>query len=149
MTKTAEQLEQDLIDHACDQLAKKARQYVKGGMAPAEAASKAIRDTKALFPPDWRLGVQGGDDEDEVEVWEVDDKMMEPCASVVRETEDEAQGALVTAVKDRARADKDPKVRAIARWPDDDILDILAAAMPETESEAFRAVVARLPKKRR
>lgn len=148
MTKTAKQLEQDLIDHACAQLKKIARQRVREGMTPASAASAAIRETKALFPPDWRLAVQGGGDEDEVEVWEVEHKLPEPCARIVRESEDDARARLVAAVKERARADADPAVRRIARWSNDKLLDILTVEMPDTEHAAFRAVVGRLPKRR-
>ena len=83
----AKQLDQDLIDHACAQLGKAARKHVRAGMAPASAASAAIRETKALFPIDWRLGVQGDDTEDEVEVWEVEHKRSIPCARITRETE--------------------------------------------------------------
>ena len=143
------QLDADLIDHACAQLGKKARQHVREGMAPARAAEKAIRETKALFPPDWRLGVQGGDDEDQVEVWEVQHKLAQPCARVERESEAEAQDRLVKAVKDRARTDADPNIRRIAKWSDAKVLDILSAEMAEGEYEAFRAVVARLPKRGR
>ena len=147
MTKSAEDLDQDLIDHACSQLVKKARQHVRDGMPPASAAEKAIRETKALFPPDWRLGVQGDDTEDEVEVWEVNGKMDAPCARIERESEDEAQDHLVKAVKDRARTHADPNIRRIAKWSDEKVLDILSVAMPDGEHEAFRAVVARLPKR--
>lgn len=149
MTKTSKALDKDLIDHACSQLGKKARQHVRDGMTPASAAEKAIRETKALFPPDWRLAVQGGDDEDEVEVWEVEHKLEQPCASVVRESEEEAQDRLIKAVKDRARTDADPNIRRIAKWSDAKVLDILSAEMPEGEYEAFRAVVSRLPKRGR
>lgn len=147
--KTAKDLDKELINHACSQLSKKARQYVHDGMSPASAAEKAIRDTKALFPPDWRLGVQGDDTEDDVEVWEVEHKLHTPCAYIVRETQEEARERLVKAVKDRARVDKDPGIRAIARWPNYKILDILHMSMPDGEHEAFRAVVACLPQKRR
>ena len=145
----AKQLDEDLIDHACSQLRKKARQHVREGMTPASAAEKAIRETKALFPPDWRLAVQGDDNDDEIEVWEVEHKSERACARIERESEEEVQDRLVKAVKDRARADKDPSIRGIARWSNDKILDILQVAMPDGESEAFRAVVAQLPKKRR
>lgn len=147
MTKSAKDLDKDLIDHACSQLGKKARQHVRDGMTPASASEKAIRETKALFPPDWRLGVQGDDTEDEIEVWEVAGKMEVPCARIVRETEDEAQEGLVKAVKDRARTDADPNIRRIAKWSDEKVLGILSVEMPEGEYEAFRAVVARLPKR--
>jgi hypothetical protein len=79
---TARQLDKDLVDHACSQLAKVARKRVREGMGPASAASAAIRETKALFPPDWRLAVQGDDSEETVEVWEVEHKRTFPCASV-------------------------------------------------------------------
>jgi len=82
-----QQLDQDLIEHACSQLAKAARRHVNAGMGPARAARAAIRETKALFPLDWQLAVQGDDSDDEVEVWEVEHKRSTPCASVSRETE--------------------------------------------------------------
>lgn len=148
MTKTAKQLEQDLIDHACAQLKKIARQHVREGMTPASAASAAIRETKDLFPPDWRLAVQGGGDEDVVEVWEVEHKLPVPCARVVRESEEEARMRLVSAVKERARTDADPAVRRIARWSNAKLLDILTVEMPDTEHAAFSAVVSRLSKRR-
>lgn len=80
-------LDQDLIDHACNQLAKAARRHVSTGMGPASAARTAIRETKALFPPDWQLAVQGDDSDDEVEVWEVEHKRSIPCARISREAE--------------------------------------------------------------
>jgi hypothetical protein len=80
-------LDQDLIDHACNQLAKAARRHVSTGMGPASAARAAIRETKALFPTDWNLAVQGDDDEEQVEVWEVAHKRSVPCASISREPE--------------------------------------------------------------
>jgi hypothetical protein len=67
-------LDQDLLKHACVQLGEVARRHVRGGMGPASAARAAIRETKALFPHDWRLAVQGDDDEEDVEVWEVEHK---------------------------------------------------------------------------
>src|SRR5512143_1869150 len=145
---TTRQLDQDLIDHACSQLRKIARRHVSAGMSPASAAQAAIRETKALFPYDWRLAVQGGDNEDSVEVWEVEHKLNEPCARIERESEDDARDRLVQAVKDRARHDADPHIRRIAKWSNDKVLDILTAAMPDSEYEAFRAVVARLPKQK-
>ena len=141
MTKTAKQLDHDLIEHACSQLGKKARQHVSAGMTPASAAYAAIRETRALFPPDWQLAVQGGDQEDEVEVWEVEHKRSAPCARVVRETEAEAKQLLVAAVKERARAPENPAaVRRVARWSDAKVLDILRSAMPQSAGEAYNAV---------
>ena len=84
---TTKQLDQDLIEHACSQLGKAARKHVHAGMAPASAARAAIRETKDLFPVDWRLGVQGDDTEDEIEVWEVEHKRSIPCARITREPE--------------------------------------------------------------
>lgn len=75
-------LDRDLIEHARDQLHATARRHVREGMGPESAARAAIRETKALFPPDWKLGVQGGDDEEKVEVWEVDHKYASPIATV-------------------------------------------------------------------
>lgn len=91
---TTKRLDQDLIDHACSQLGKAARKHVREGMAPASAASTAIRETKALFPIDWRLGVQGDDTADEVEVWEVEHKRSIPCARISREPETETPAKL-------------------------------------------------------
>lgn len=82
---SAKQLDQDLIWHACGQLRKKAHQLVREGAGPATAAWAAIRETKALFPHDWRLAVQGDDDDEYVEVWEVEHKWSGPCAQVSRE----------------------------------------------------------------
>lgn len=83
----SKQLDQDLIDHACSQLHRVARRFVQfQGMGPASAARKAIRETKSLFPADWHLAVQGDDDEEFVEVWEVEHKRTIPCARVSRET---------------------------------------------------------------
>jgi len=56
-------------------------------MTPADAAYAAIRETKSLFPPDWHLAVQGDDDENDVEIWEVNHKRTFPCARVEREPE--------------------------------------------------------------
>ena len=80
--KTAKELERDLIGHACGQLSATARRHVRAGMGPESAARAAIRETKALFPPDWKLGVQGDDDEESVEVWEVEHKYASPIATV-------------------------------------------------------------------
>jgi hypothetical protein len=82
---TSRTLAADLLDHACGQLAKAARRHVREGMGPASAASAAIRETRALFPPDWRIGVQGDDSEDAVEVWEVEHKRSIPCARISRD----------------------------------------------------------------
>lgn len=142
-------LDQDLIDHACGQLGKIARQRVREGMAPASAARAAIRETKALFPHDWRLAVQGDDSEDSVEVWEVEHKRIEPCARVVRESEEQAVERLVAAVRDRARASADPDAKRVVKLPRARLLLILEAAMPETEDQAYRAAVAAVATKRR
>lgn len=83
---TAKQFDQDLIDHACGQLHRVARRLVQfEGLGPASAARKAIRETKSLFPPAWHLAVQGDDDEEFVEIWEVEHKRSIPCARVSRE----------------------------------------------------------------
>lgn len=81
MTK---KLDRDLIEHAGEKLAAIAKKLVRAGMGPAEAARKAIRQTQALFPHDWRLGVQGDDADDFVEVWEVEHKYPDPVARVDR-----------------------------------------------------------------
>jgi hypothetical protein len=116
MTKPAKQIEQDLLDHACSQLAKSARQYVREGMQPAAAASRAIRDTKELFPPDWRLGVQGDDDEDEVEVWEVEHKRTIPCARI--KSSDSAEADVRTG-KLSGIGNIAGRAIAYVRWDDD------------------------------
>lgn len=141
MTKTAKELDRDLIEHACEQLSKTAKRHLGAGMGPATAAWEAIRETKALFPADWNLAVQGDDDDEHVEVWEVDDKRTTVCAHVAKQSVDEIQKDLVTAVKQRARESSDPVVRAIAKWSNAKLFDILESAMPETEGEAFRAAV--------
>ena len=146
---TAKQLDEDLIDHACSQLAKSARKHVREGMGPASAASAAIRETKALFPHDWRLAVQGDDREDSVEVWEVEHKREVPCARVVRESEEDAVERLITSVRERARASTDPDAKRVAKLPRARLLLILEAAMPETEDQAYRAAVAAVATKRR
>lgn len=84
MTK---KLDRDLIEHARDQLFAAARRHVHGGMGPASAAYAAIRETKALFPSDWKLAVQGDNDDEFVEVWEVDHKYGSAIASIPREPE--------------------------------------------------------------
>jgi len=139
---TARDLDADLIDHACSQLGKVARQRVREGMAPASAARAAIRETKALFPADWRLAVQGDDSDDSVEVWEVEHKRIEPCARVVRESEEEAVERLVETVRTRARASADPDAKRVIKLPRARLLLILEAAMPETEDQAYRAAIA-------
>ena len=95
--KTAKELERDLIEHAGDQLRAAARRHVRAGMGPESAARAAIRETKALFPPDWKLGVQGDDDEESVEVWEVEHKYASPIATVVRASASEPPPKLTTA----------------------------------------------------
>jgi hypothetical protein len=92
----SKKLDQDLIEHACDQLGKIARRHVREGMGPESAARAAIRETRALFPPDWNLGVQGGDDEEQVEVWEVEHKRPFPIARVSREPVPERPVKLTT-----------------------------------------------------
>jgi len=84
---TARELSQDLIEHACNQLGAAARRHVREGMGPASAGRAAIRETKALFPHDWHLAVQGDDSDVEVEVWEVEHKRTIPCARISREAE--------------------------------------------------------------
>lgn len=84
MTK---RLDCDLVEHAGKQLAAVARRHVRGGAGPASAARAAIRETQALFPLSWRLGVQGEDADDFVEVWEVEHKRSEPIARISREPE--------------------------------------------------------------
>jgi hypothetical protein len=77
-------IEDRLIEHARSQLAKAAQKHAKAGMPPARAARAAIRDTQGLFPAEWRFGVQGDDDDDLVEVWEVEHRWPSPIASVRR-----------------------------------------------------------------
>ena len=77
-------LDRDLIKHASEKLAAAARRRVREGDEPASAARAAIRETQALFPHGWRLGVQGDDGDDVVEVWEVEHKAAEPIAVVAR-----------------------------------------------------------------
>jgi len=81
----AKRLDRDLTDHARSQLAEAAERRVRAGLGPASAARAAIRETKALFPHDWRLGVQGDDGDEFVEVWEVEHKYPQPVARVSRE----------------------------------------------------------------
>lgn len=81
----ARKLNQELIDHACSQLYKVARRHVNNGKGPASAASVAIRETRALFPSDWHLAVQGDDSDEFVEVWEVEHKRTFPCARISRD----------------------------------------------------------------
>ncbi len=70
------------IEKACSLLRVAARRHVDSGMGPRSAALAAIAETKESFPQDWRLVVQGDDDEDIVEVWEVDHKYSAPIAGV-------------------------------------------------------------------
>lgn len=79
---TKKHFAKDLIEHACAQLVKRARQHVKTGVRPATAARLAIRETQTLFPYDWRLAVQGDDADDHVEVWEAAHKRSSPIASI-------------------------------------------------------------------
>lgn len=81
---TRKKLDQDLIDHAATKLGAAARRHVRGGMGPASAARAAIRETQALFPLDWHLGVQGDDTDDFVEVWEIEHKHGDPITRVLR-----------------------------------------------------------------
>lgn len=116
-------LEQDLIDHACRQLAKAARRKVGEGLGPATAARAAIRETKSLFPSDWTLGVQGDDDEETVEVWEVEHKRTIPCARISRQPVPEGPAKLTENQRDalgymiqfpnRSSASFPPSVRRI------------------------------------
>jgi len=82
---TAREIDRDLIDHACAKLGAAARRHVREGMGPASAARAAIRETQALFPPDWRFGIQGDDSEEEIEIWEVEHKRSIPCARISRD----------------------------------------------------------------
>lgn len=105
--KTAKELNRDLIEHARDQLSTAARKHVRAGMGPGSAANAAIRETKALFPPDWKLGVQGDDDEEFVEVWEVEHKYSTPIATVHATVEPppkltESQRKILWSIHDRA-----------------------------------------------
>lgn len=83
MTKSAAQLDRDLIEHARQKLVASARAHVAAGKGPESAARAAIRETQTLFPAGWKLAVQGDDDDPEVEIWEVDHQNGdEPIASV-------------------------------------------------------------------
>jgi hypothetical protein len=93
----ASQIEQDITEHARAQLRAAARRRVREGMGPASAARAAIRETQALFPADWRFGVQGDDEEDFVEVWEVEHKFRHPIARIEREPVTEAPATLTAA----------------------------------------------------
>ena len=108
MTK---KLDQDLIGHACEQLGKIARRHVREGMGPESAARAAIRETKALFPPDWKLGVQGDDSEEQVEVWEVDDKYQHAIARIRSAAADEPPPKLSAAQRALLRSIIIPKDR--------------------------------------
>lgn len=80
----ASQLDRDLIEHARQQLGVAAGRLVSEGLGPERAARVAIHETQALFPHDWQLGVQGDDDDEAVEVWEVNHKYPQPIARVSR-----------------------------------------------------------------
>ena len=93
--KTPKDLERDLIEHASSQLSAAARRHVRGGMGPESAARAAIRETQALFPAGWKLGVQGDNNDEFVEVWEVEDNYQSPIATV-RARESERPAKLTT-----------------------------------------------------
>jgi len=93
--KTAKDLERDLIEHASSQLSAAARRHVRGGMGPESAARAAIRETQVLFPAGWNLGVQGDNNDEFVEVWEVEDNYQSPIATV-RAREPERPAKLTT-----------------------------------------------------
>lgn len=137
-TKTTKDLERDLIEHARDRLGATARRHVRGGMGPESAARAAIRETQALFPPGWRLGVQGGNDEESVEVWEVEHKYEAPIAMIrAREPErpakltasqHDALAAMIRKTEPRSRRFPDSgtpltrqacraRARDVLRWP--------------------------------
>ena len=80
----AREYKRDLMEHARKKLKAVARRLVLGGMRSANPANAAIRETKALFPLDWRLGVQDDDADEFVEVWEVDHKSAIPIATITR-----------------------------------------------------------------
>ena len=80
--KSKKQLDGELIDHACDQLSRAGQRYFESGFTAASAAERAIRETKTLFPSDWKLAVQGDNRDAYVEVWEVDHKRSSPCAHI-------------------------------------------------------------------
>lgn len=84
MTK---KLDRDLIEHARKQLGEAARRHVRDGMDLEGAARAAIRETQSLFPFGWKLGVQGDDSDEVVEVWEVEHKYGAPIARLSRESE--------------------------------------------------------------
>lgn len=99
MPKSARELERDLVEHARAQLARAATRNVAGGMGPATAAAAAIRETKALFPPDWHLAVRGSDREELVEIWEVDHKYGQPLAEVWNAAADTDEAAQQVALE--------------------------------------------------
>jgi hypothetical protein len=148
MTKTAKALNEDLIEHACSQLGAIARKHVIAGKQPAEAAWAAIRETKTLFPHDWKLAVQGDGDEDEVEVWEVEHKYPAACARIQRESQSAYRNRLVKTVKERAKLSADPVARRVAKWSSAKLLDLFESTMPATEEEAFRTAVAAAARRR-
>lgn len=76
------QRDRELIEYARTQLDATARRHVRRGMGPASAARAAIRETQVLFPTDWRFGVQGNDNEEFVEVWEIEHKYPQPIATI-------------------------------------------------------------------
>ena len=80
--RSKQQLDGELIDHACTQLSRAGKRYFEAGFTAASAAERAIRETKTLFPSDWKLAVQGDNRDAYVEVWEVDHKRLLPCAHI-------------------------------------------------------------------
>jgi hypothetical protein len=80
---TAKDLDQDLIKHAIKKLKEAAKRLIQHDrVGPETAAREAIRKTRELFPPDWKLAVQGDNTDDFVEVWEVEHKRSTPIARV-------------------------------------------------------------------
>lgn len=75
-------LDADLIEHACMELGRAASRHFEAGFTAASAAERAIKETKALFPSDWKLAVQGDSRDSYVEVWETSHKRTIPCANV-------------------------------------------------------------------
>ncbi len=84
MSRSRSHMNKPSIEQAARKLNEAARRHVAAGKGPESAARAAIRETQDLFPSDWKLGVQGDDDEDEVEIWEVDHKYGSPLGAVRR-----------------------------------------------------------------
>ena len=139
-------LDRDLIAHACARLTEVAEHHVRAGLGPANAARAAILETKMLFPADWRLAVQGDDDDAMVEVWEVEHKRTSPCAQVSREPVP-ARGTSKTRRAGAARRGRSHStISDRARWLEGDpaswpvAMDAILSEQPEKAAEITRAL---------